>query len=571
MNEIQYQVDLMSAMNEKLKSDQKMMEMIIDTSTSAFLYIDMSTHEVRMLGRWEDYFDFQVRKYNDLQMITYSFGEDYREDFRNCATLERRGEERDVVTVQTADRRKWVECEVNVVYGPDKRPIDKVIRFKDVTLLRDQHEELKYMAFNDSMTGLYNRNYFIRCMSDYLSKAEKENREVAVMFVDIDDFKSINDGMGLAIGDEIVMSFGHYLSDFSTDNCIVSHFNGDKYCLGIYDPCGPHSVDRIYRTIRERTRQPFVTSDGREIFIRVTAGVAMYPEASSSVLELINYAEIVSNRAKEDGKDSIQYFDSEVLTEFLYNINIENKLRTAVHDMDFQMYYQPQFEVSTGNLRGMEALIRWKDPDEGMISPALFIPLAEKNGTIVHIGQWVIEDTISTYMKWKKTYDRAFILSINISAIQYKREDFVEGLIGVIEKYGMDPRELELEITETALIDNYRDICSKLSALRDYGIRISMDDFGTGYSSLSYLKSLPIDTLKIDKTFVDTVLMDDNTNIIMESIMSMVQRLGLETVAEGVETEEQLEYLKGIRCDNIQGYLLGRPQTVEDIEALLRK
>ncbi|MBQ8947653.1 MAG: bifunctional diguanylate cyclase/phosphodiesterase [Lachnospiraceae bacterium] len=571
MNEIQYQVDLMSAMNEKLKSDQKMMEMIIDTSTSAFLYIDMSTHEVRMLGRWEDYFDFQVRKYNDLQMITYSFGEDYREDFRNCATLERRGEERNVVTVQTADRRKWVECEVNVVYGPDKRPIDKVIRFKDVTLLRDQHEELKYMAFNDSMTGLYNRNYFIRCMSDYLSKAEKENREVAVMFVDIDDFKSINDGMGLAIGDEIVMSFGHYLSDFSTDNCIVSHFNGDKYCLGIYDPCGPHSVDRIYRTIRERTRQPFVTSDGREIFIRVTAGVAMYPDASSSVLELINYAEIVSNRAKEDGKDSIQYFDSEVLTEFLYNINIENKLRTAVHDMDFQMYYQPQFEASTGNLRGMEALIRWKDPDEGMISPSLFIPLAEKNGTIVHIGQWVIEDTISTYMKWKKTYDRAFILSINISAIQYKREDFVEGLIGVIEKYGMDPGELELEITETALIDNYRDICSKLSALRDYGIRISMDDFGTGYSSLSYLKSLPIDTLKIDKTFVDTVLMDDNTNIIMESIMSMVQRLGLETVAEGVETEEQLEYLKGIRCDNIQGYLLGRPQTVEDIEALLRK
>lgn len=571
MNEIQYQVDLMSAMNEKLKSDQKMMEMIIDTSTSAFLYIDMSTHEVRMLGRWEDYFDFQVRKYNDLQMITYSFGEDYREDFRNCATLERRGEERNVVTVQTADRRKWVECEVNVVYGPDKRPIDKVIRFKDVTLLRDQHEELKYMAFNDSMTGLYNRNYFIRCMSDYLSKAEKENREVAVMFVDIDDFKSINDGMGLAIGDEIVMSFGHYLSDFSTDNCIVSHFNGDKYCLGIYDPCGPHSVDRIYRTIRERTRQPFVTSDGREIFIRVTAGVAMYPDASSSVLELINYAEIVSNRAKEDGKDSIQYFDSEVLTEFLYNINIENKLRTAVHDMDFQMYYQPQFEASTGNLRGMEALIRWKDPDEGMISPALFIPLAEKNGTIVHIGQWVIEDTISTFMQWKKAYDRDFILSINISAIQYKREDFVEGLIGVIEKYGMDPRELELEITETALIDNYRDICSKLTALRDYGIRISMDDFGTGYSSLSYLKSLPIDTLKIDKTFVDTVLMDDNTNIIMESIMSMVQRLGLETVAEGVETEEQLEYLKGIRCDNIQGYLLGRPQTVEDIEALLRK
>ncbi len=571
MNEMQYQVDLMNAMNEKLKSDQKMMEMIIETSTSAFLYVNMETNEVRTLGRWDEYFDFAVKKFNDLQQIAYAIADDYREEFRNFANIERSGDERAVITVRSSDKRKWVECETNVIYDSHGSPVDKVIRFKDVTLLRDQHEELKYMAFNDSMTGLYNRNYFIRCMSEFLDRAERDGREVAVMFVDIDDFKSINDGMGLAIGDEIVMSFAHFLSGFSSDNCIVSHFNGDKYCMAIYDPCGTYGVDRIYRTIRERTRQPFVTSDGREIYIRVTAGVAMYPDASSGVLELINYAEIVSNRAKDAGKDSIQYFDSEVLQEFLYNINIENKLRVAVHDMAFQMYYQPQFDAATGALRGMEALIRWKDPDEGMISPALFIPLAEKNGTIVPIGQWVIEDTIRTYSEWKKKYDRDFILSINVSAIQYKREEFVNGIISVLEKYEMNPRDLELEITETALIDNYRDIGNKLSTLRDYGIRISMDDFGTGYSSLSYLKSLPIDTLKIDKSFVDTVLQDDNTNIIIESIMGMVQRLGLEIVAEGVETEEQLEYLRGINCDNIQGYLLGRPQSKEDVEVLLRQ
>ena len=239
--------------------------------------------------------------------------------------------------------------------------------------------------------------------------------------------------------------------------------------------------------------------------------------------------------------------------------------------MNFEMYYQPQYEAQSGKLRGVEALIRWKDPDEGNISPEVFIPLAEKNGSIIPIGRWVIEDCISTYMKWKKDFDKQFILSINISAIQYKREDFVDGIIGIIDRYKMDPKELELEITETALIDNYDDVCGKLSSLRDYGIRISMDDFGTGYSSLSYLKSLPIDTLKIDRSFVETMLQDTNSNIIMESIMHMVQRLGLETVAEGVETKEQLMFLKEINCDNIQGFLLGKPQSCEDIEEMLKE
>lgn len=568
MNEKQYQIDLITAMNEKLKYDQRMMEMIIDTSTSAFIYIDCNRDDIKTFGNWEPYFGFVPRRISDMPRIYDRIDPAYREMLQKCICIDRTGLERNSVIVRMADERKWVECEVNVVYSAG-RPKDKVIRFKDVTLVREQHEDLKYMAYYDSMTGLYNRNYFIRSMSDLIERALKEEKEVAVIFIDINDFRSINDGMGLAVGDEIVMSFGQFLSEFESDNCIVSHFNGDKYCIGIYDPCGSYSVENIYSQIRNRTKKPFLTSDGREIYIRVTAGVAVCPDASTRVLELINFAEIVRNRTKEAGKDSIQYFDSRQMTELLRNINIENKLRRAVVDFSFQMYYQPQFEVKSGDLRGVEALIRWRDPEEGMISPALFIPLAEKNGTIVPIGQWVVEDSIRTYSEWRKNYDRSFILSVNISAIQYKRDDFVDKIVSVIEKYDMNPSDLELEITETALIDNYGDINEKLNALRDYGVRISMDDFGTGYSSLSYLKSLPIDTLKIDKTFVDTVLEDNNTNIIVESIMTMVQRLGLETVAEGVETREQLEYLKKIKCDNIQGFLLGKPQSKEDIERLL--
>ncbi len=570
MNEMQYQVDLMNAMNEKLKNEQKMMKMIIETSTSAFVYYSYDRDETHVMGDWESYFDYTVRRISDLQRAVEYVDEAYRDEFSRCINLDRQGLERSVTTVKLADSGKWVECEASMVYGAGGKPSDKVVRFKDVTVVNDKNEELKYMAYYDGMTGLYNRNYFISRLTGFINRAREEQREVAVMFIDIDDFRNINDGMGLIIGDELMMNFGQFLSEFSTDNVIVSHFTGDMYCLAIYDPRGQSGIEYVYNMIRNRTRQPFMTSDGREINIKVTAGVARYPDASENVLELINYAEIVMLRAKHNGKDSIQYFDSELLAEFMGNLSIENKLRDAIYDMRFEMYFQPQYQATTGDLRGVEALIRWQDPEEGMISPAQFIPLAEKNGTIVPIGQWVIEDSIRTYMQWRSEYDRDFILSINISAIQYKRDDFVRKLIDTIEKYGMNPADLELEITETALIDNYNDVTDKMKVLRDYGVRISMDDFGTGYSSLSYLKSLPIDTLKIDKTFVDTVLQDENSNIIMESIMGMVKKLGLETVAEGVEKPEQLEYLRSIHCDNIQGFLTGRPQKEEEIENILK-
>ena len=206
-----------------------------------------------------------------------------------------------------------------------------------------------------------------------------------------------------------------------------------------------------------------------------------------------------------------------------------------------------------------------------MISPAVFIPIAEKNGTIVPIGCWVIEESIKNYAAWKKKYSVDMILSLNISAIQYKRHEFIDNLMSIIRKYDVNPNDIELEITESVLIDNFIEMTEKLHVLREYGLRISLDDFGTGYSSLSYLKGLPIDTLKIDKSFVDTMLTDKNARIIMDSIVYMVKKLGFETIAEGVETQEQFDYLKSIECDCIQGYLLGKPLPGDELEKLLMK
>lgn len=569
MEELKYQIDLLNAMNEKLSRDEKMLRLICETSNSAFLYYSYEDDRFQTVANWDHFFGFTVTCVQDLSRLFDCVEEQCVIPLREVLFIENQKLERQSIEVKLRDKHICVEVEVNIVYDAVGSPTDKIVRFKDVTKLASQNDELTYLAYYDVLTGLYNRNYFVRLVGDFIRKAEKNNTTVAIMFMDFDDFRKINDSMGIIVGDELVQVFGQFLAELMGENLVVSHFNSDIYCIGIYDPCGARSVDTIYKTIRERIKQPFKLSGGQEIFITLTVGVAEYPEAATGTLELINCAEIVMFKAKSMGKDKVQYYDGTILDEFMKNVTIENQLKTAVFQQNFTMYYQPQFRTTDRKLRGVEALIRWKDDNGKMISPAVFIPIAEKNGTIVPIGTWVIEESLQAYAEWKRKYHYPLIMSLNISAIQYKQPDFIEKVLHLMEKYDVSPSEIELEITESVLIDDFTEITEKLTILRDIGIKISLDDFGTGYSSLSYLKGLPIDTLKIDKSFIDTVITDENTRIITESIIYMVKKLGYETIAEGVETEEQYRYLHEIDCDNIQGYLLGKPMPSDKIESLL--
>lgn len=573
MNELQYQVDLLSALNQKLASEEKMLRLICETSSSAFLYVDFEENMVKTIGNWDFFFpDIEIRHLQELPRLYSQVEDKYIMPLRDILQLEKRGISGDSIVVRLKDGRTWMECEVSVVYDEDRNPLEKVARFKNISKLKNQNDELSYMAYYDVLTGLFNRNYFVRLLSDMVRKAEENHSVVAVMFIDIDDFRKINDGMGLVVGDELVQQFGQFLSGFNQEETVVvSHFNADIYCIAIYEPCGSRSVEHIYKMIHERIKKPFVLSMGQEINLSVCVGVAEYPEAARTTLELINCAEIVMFKAKGEGKNAIQYFDAPILNDFLQTVNIENKLKEAVFNQNFTMNFQPQYYTKDGRLRGVEALIRWKDEEGKMISPAVFIPLAEKNGTIIPIGTWVIEESIRCFVEWQRKYHTEMVLSLNISAIQYKRAEFIDSLIRIIDKYDVPPKSIELEITETVLIDNFLEVTEKLSILREYGIKISLDDFGTGYSSLAYLKGLPIDTLKIDKSFVDGMLVDGNGKVIMESIVSMVKKLGFETIAEGVETKEQLEYLSSIDCDCIQGFLLGRPLAREEVDLLLSR
>lgn len=548
-----------------------MLRLLCETSSSAFIYYNYKEDRVETLGSWDYFFDFSVSDMKDLSKLYDRVEEQYEIPLKEGLFIEKQKRDRENFEIKVKESRLCIEVEVNVVYDSEGNPTDKIIRFKDVTQLAAQKDELIYMAYYDVLTGLYNRNYFVRLLGEFLRRAEKETKKVAVMFMDFDDFRRVNDGMGIIAGDELVQLFGQYLTGLMNSNVIVSHFSTDIYCIAIYDPCGARSVDTIYRVIRERLKKPFKMTDGQEVTMTVSVGVSEYPEAALGTLELINCAEIVMFKAKSGGKDKIQYFEGAILEEFLQTVAIQNKLKEVVFEQNFTMYFQPQYYAENGKFRGVEALIRWRDNKGDMISPAVFIPIAEKNGTIVPIGNWVIEKSVQTYAQWRDKYHYPLILSLNVSAVQCKKHDFTDSLMQILERYDVFPGEIEIEVTETILIDDFDEISERLNELKNAGVRISLDDFGTGFSSLAYLKGLPINTLKIDKTFVDTLLTDRNTKIITESIIYMVKRLGYETIAEGVETREQFQYLKELECDMIQGYYMGRPMPAQGIADILEK
>jgi len=569
MDDLRYQVDLLNAKNSKLIANERMYKLICDTSHRAFLYINYTNGTVKTIGKWDSFFDFSINEATDLLRVLDAFCEEDHGELRRLLYIEKEGKNQQSLDVKSKDEHTWISVEVSVHFDESGLLSDKVIGFSDVTKNKNHQDELTYLAYYDYLTNLYNRNYFITKLKDFVEKAQAENSIVSVMLLDIDDFHKISDSRGIVTGDELVQNLGLFIHDLTEQNVIASRFDSDIFCIAIYDPCGHRSVDTIYRSIKEYLNTPIRLTDMTEVSISVSVGVAEYPESSDNPLQLINCAEIVMLKAKDAGKDNIKFFDSAILNNFLRDVEIENKLKEAVHSSSFYMCFQPQFYADSKKLRGVEALIRWKDKDGALISPSLFIPLSEKNGTIIQIGDFVLDSSIGTFMEWKKRFNYDMSLSINISSIQFIRNDFVPKIISAVNKHHMIPDDLELEITESVLIEDFIPVINKIEELRDFGIKVSLDDFGTGFSSLSYLRGLPINTLKIDKSFIDNITNDEASKVIAESIISMAKRLGFETVAEGVETIEQYEYLKNISCDLIQGYYLAKPMSKEEIEELL--
>ena len=426
-----------------------------------------------------------------------------------------------------------------------------VVSLENVTTLHDQDVELKQSAYTDRLTGLPNRNKFNLEFPKTIETASFCGNKLAILLIDIDNMKNINDSKGNKEGDKILQNVAEILNQFNKNRIYAYRYGDDEFIVIIerFD-----SIDTLIN-ITDTIFESFVLQD-----IKISGGISVYPENSEEPEDLIRFADIAMHVAKKNGKNNFVYFQPDMQRVFIQKLNILNKMTQAVLSSSFKQVYQPQFDVKSGQLRGFEALIRWTDSELGNISPSFFIPLAEECGLIIPIGNWVLNTAFDTLSYWQKNYDFKGIISVNISPIQLKQETFLEDIADLLKKYNINPKYIEIEITEGIMIENMNDAISKMKLLKDMGFKISLDDFGTGYSSLSYLQMLPLDTLKIDKSFINDITGKDGIQAtITNSIISMVTQMGLDTIAEGVEKIDQYDLLKKFNCHIIQGFLKGMP------------
>ena len=427
--------------------------------------------------------------------------------------------------------------------------------------IQQLNEQLLFAAYHDSLTDLYNRSWLSTMMKVQIKETTEKNEKFGILLFDIDNMKDINDSRGHNAGDELLKQVATILKLMESKTVTATRFGGDEFVL-------------LYKNIKDRDEAieiskkalRFLNAEG----IGISGGISIFPDDSKKSEDLLKFADMAKIEAKKNGKNNVACFHSLMQEKFLSKLNIETKMSKAMASRNFQLYYQPQFDAKTKELRGFEALLRWYDSELGWISPEQFIPLAEETHLVVPLGDWVMTTALATIKEWEMKFSFNGIMSVNVSPVQFVQEDFIEKLFKKIEKSGIDKKHLEIEITEGVLIDNVEDTISKLNKIREQGVGLSLDDFGTGYSSLRYLQILPLTTLKIDKSFVSNIAAKDGFEAkLTESIISLVSKMGLNTIAEGVENEEQLKMIQKFNCRTIQGFLLGKPMPKEQCEKLL--
>ena len=574
MEDKQYQIDLLTAMNERLMNSEHVYKLACEFSGAAYIYYDLKNERrVELFGAWEELVGENISRqpYDESYMLSLVCDEDQKKVRDYLIKLPVADQPLiEKIEFRSKKSNKWIVAKRVVIKDTNGRFVEKFISFEDITKSKKESEEIEYYAFYDVLTGLYNRNHFFTVLRDMLDKADKENTSVEFMLVDIDNFKKINDSLGLVYGDELVQSLALFIKGLATDKIQVGRYGSDVFAVAIFDPCGKSCSDMVFKTIRDRLKRPFVLTNKAEVSISVSAGVCEYPGCGHDALEIIKNAEIVLYASKQHEKGSISYFSEDILKGYQEEIILEKRLNEALQNNELSVYFQPLFDANTGTMRGAEALIRWVDEnDKPIYTPLDFIPLAEKNGMIVDIGNFVFREVFRNIHEWNTKYRAQYIISINVSAIQLEKTDFIDNLQKLMEIYEVDPSLIELEITESVFINDFDSMLETLRLLNQIGIRVSLDDFGTGFSALSYLRNLPINTLKIDKSFIDDICNDDKTANITSSVIDMVKKLDLETVAEGVEYKEQLDYLKEVGCDLIQGFLLSKPVKKSEFEKII--
>lgn len=449
----------------------------------------------------------------------------------------------------------------------DSEPPRRIAILTDIRQLKATEERLQQLAHFDPLTGLANRYLINEKLEQSLRRAKRTQQGVAVVFVDVDAFKNVNDSLGHLAGDRLLQEVAKRLEQTLREADSIGRIGGDEFLLVLEDIGSNADVSSIAEKLNRSLRAP-VSIGEQDISVSGSLGISVYPEDGLSAQELMRNADAAMYNAKEHGRDTYRFYSEQLTKEAYRQVLLDSALREAQARQELTLVFQPQFDVVRGQLIGVEALLRWHHPQLGSVSPAQFIPHAERTGLIRSIGQWVLESSCRQGAQWQAEDHDFGTIAVNVSASQFHDESFVEQVQRVLSKTGLAPTKLELEITEGVLAQDTHGLIEKMQILRSIGVRFSIDDFGTGYSSLSFLKKMPLDRLKLDRSFVDEVTSDENNKIIASAVIALGAAMGLEVVAEGVETKAQETVIRAMGCNKMQGFLYGRPMSGEEVEAL---
>lgn len=440
---------------------------------------------------------------------------------------------------------------------------------EDVTEKKEFEQKLEYLAYYDALTGLPNRALFKDRIETECRRADRNQNIVGIVFMDIDFFKTVNDTLGHGVGDILLKAIASRLKSSFRRSDTVSRFGGDEFAVLIPDLHNVEEIEPILQNIYDQFIAPFEILE-HVLYVSLSIGYSFYLLDETDAEMLLRDADAAMYHAKESGRNKYCRYQSEMTAYIQDELKIQNELNNALKNGEFLLYYQPQMSINSKIVTGVEALVRWNHPERGIVPPGQFISIAEKTGLIVPIGEWVLRTACQQLKHWNDQGIYPFTMAINLSSRQFKEENFFNRVVEIFHETGVDTNEIELELTESILIDDTSKIFNILAAFKTFGIQFSLDDFGTGYSSLSYLKHFPISKLKIDQSFVKNIMTDGNDSTLVKAIIAMGRALNLTTIAEGVELQEQMDFLRQEGCDEIQGYLLGKPMPASQLEALIK-
>jgi len=439
----------------------------------------------------------------------------------------------------------------------------------DITEQKESQQKIHFLAYHDVLTNLPNRVLLDDQLIQTISHSQRQQENFAVLFLDLDRFKVINDTLGHAVGDKLLIQVAQRILAQMRSEDIVARAGGDEFSIILPDT-DSNGAAHVAQKILNAVAEPYEI-EHHTLYITTSIGICMFPENGDSVTLLKQKADNAMYRAKETERNMYQFFTEEMHEEMLQRMHLESQLHTAIEHGELSLVYQPQLDIKHNKVIGAEALLRWNHRQLGFISPAVFIPIAEESGQIEKIGQWVLREACQQLAHWQTQFNQPFTLAINLSAVQFRNTHLHENVLGLIDEFDLENQSIELEITESTAVEDVNHTIKQMERLTDTGIRFSLDDFGTGFSSLSSLKKFPISKLKVDKSFIDEMLSNKDNDAIVEAILSLAEILDVSTIAEGVETQEQLESLKQKGCDAIQGYLFSRPLPADKLLALMLK